>query len=205
MTIFGVLMFLAAYSTAASLPGPGLASLVARVLGRGLDGIPAYIAGFVVGDLIWFTAAATGLTALVIKFEPLLLFVRLAGAAYLLFISFKLITSDPGVLEKADRSTSAAGGAKNFTAGLALTLGNPKIIVFFVALLPSVLDVKHLTLASGGLIAASMALVLTIILGAYALMAARSRKLFNDRKAMRALNMGTGAVMAGAAAAIATR
>jgi threonine/homoserine/homoserine lactone efflux protein len=52
VTTVGVLVFLAAYATAAALPGPGLAALVARVLARGLDGVPAYVMGFVAGDLI---------------------------------------------------------------------------------------------------------------------------------------------------------
>jgi threonine/homoserine/homoserine lactone efflux protein len=46
---------------AVASPGPGIAAVVAGALGRGVRGAPAFIAGFVVGDLVWLTLAATGL------------------------------------------------------------------------------------------------------------------------------------------------
>ena len=105
-------------------------------------------------------------------------------------------------VEEAGPST---GRLRSFTAGLTLTLGNPKIIVFFMALLPTVLDLKGLRLERGLEIAALMAIVLTTILGSYALLANRTRRLFRNRKAIRVLNFGTGAVMAGAAVAVAAK
>jgi threonine/homoserine/homoserine lactone efflux protein len=205
VTTVGVLVFLAAYATAAALPGPGLAALVARVLARGLDGVPAYVMGFVAGDLIWFAAAATGLTAIAAAFEPLVNFIRLAGAAYLLYMAYKLVTAAPMPVGRAEATSAASRPTRNFAAGLTLTLGNPKIIVFFMALLPTVLDLRHLTLDAALLIAGLMAIVLTVILGSYAVLANSTRRFFSSRKAIRALNVGTGAMMAGAAVAIATK
>jgi threonine/homoserine/homoserine lactone efflux protein len=204
VTVAGLLLFLAAYATAAALPGPGLAALIARVLARGLRGVSAYILGFVAGDLIWFTAAATGLAAIAAAFQPLLTLIRFAGAAYLLYLAFKLVTAPPQPFPE-DETQRIARPLGDFAAGLALTLGNPKVIVFFLALLPSVVDFHKLDAATGIGLAACMAITLASILGAYALVAARARRLFRSRKAMRALNVGTGTVMAGAAVAIATK
>jgi threonine/homoserine/homoserine lactone efflux protein len=87
MTLTGLLVFGAAYATAVFSPGPGVAALVARVLARGLRGAPAFIAGFLIGDLVWFTVAATGLALLAQTFAIVFLAVKYAGVAYLLYLA----------------------------------------------------------------------------------------------------------------------
>ena len=54
MTSTGLLTFCAVYALAVATPGPGVAAIIARSLAHGLKGAPAFIAGFVVGDLVWF-------------------------------------------------------------------------------------------------------------------------------------------------------
>ena len=61
MSAYGLLIFALVYALAVATPGPGIAAVIARGLGRGTHGAPAFIAGFLVGDLIWFTLAALGL------------------------------------------------------------------------------------------------------------------------------------------------
>ena len=58
MNSFQLLAFTAVYCVAVATPGPGIAALIARVLKQGLSGLTAMIAGFIIGDLIWFTLAA---------------------------------------------------------------------------------------------------------------------------------------------------
>ena len=62
MTLTAVALYAAVYFAAVATPGPGVAALVARVLGRGLAGVVPFILGFVVGDLVWLAVAAAGLT-----------------------------------------------------------------------------------------------------------------------------------------------
>jgi threonine/homoserine/homoserine lactone efflux protein len=76
MTIVSLTAFAAAYFAVLILPGPGVAALVARVLARGTQGIPAFIAGFVAGALLWFAIAATGLAALAATFAAVFLVIR---------------------------------------------------------------------------------------------------------------------------------
>jgi hypothetical protein len=64
MTLASMFLFLLAYATAVAVPGPGLAALIARVLARGAGGVAPFIAGFIVGDLVWFAIAAAGMAAL---------------------------------------------------------------------------------------------------------------------------------------------
>ena len=66
---------------------------MARTLAQGTCGSPAFIAGSIVGALFWLTLAAAGLAALAGTFGVLFVAVRYAGAAYLLYLAWKLWTS----------------------------------------------------------------------------------------------------------------
>lgn len=204
MTLTGLLVFSAAYVVATAFPGPGVAALVARVLGRGTQGIAGFIAGCVAGDLVWFTIAATGLAVLAQTFATVFLAVKFAGAAYLLYMAYKLWTA-PAHPVALDADAPAQPGSRLFAAGLMMTLGNPKVIVFFLALLPSVVSLDTLSAAGFAEIGALIVVILSAVLTTYAIAAARARRLFTSARAVRRLNRGTGVVMAGAAVAVATR
>src|SRR5579864_5414338 len=89
----GVMLFCLAYLVATATPGPGIAALVARVLARGTRGLPFFIAGFVIGDLIWFTLAATGMAVLAQTARVAFVLLRYAGALYLLYLAYRLWSS----------------------------------------------------------------------------------------------------------------
>ena len=204
MTFSGLLLFAAAYLTAVASPGPGVAAVVARVLAKGTQGMPGFIAGFVIGDLAWFTVAATGLAVLAQAFAALFLAIKYAGAAYLLFLAWRLWTAPAAALQVRGEGP-AEGGFRLFAAGLSLTLGNPKVIVFFLALLPTVVHLDTLSLAGFAEVAALIVVILSAVLGSYAVAAVRARRLFTSPLAVQRLNRGTGAVMAGAALTVAAR
>lgn len=204
MTLAGLLVFITAYALAVASPGPAVAALLARVLARGLAGVVPFIAGFAVGDLVWFTVAAAGMSVLAQAFEGVFTALRYAGAAYLLYLAYKLWTAPPTPVD-AQGEAPKEDGARLFLTSLALTLGNPKTIVFFMALLPTVLDLRTLTLLGAAEVAGTMVVVMAAVMGTYALAAARARRIFRSSRAVKALNRGTGAVMAGAAVAIASR
>lgn len=204
MTLTGLLTFGAVYGAAVASPGPGVAAVFARVLARGLRGAPAFIAGFLVGDLVWFTLAATALHALAQTFAVLFIAVRYAGAAYLLYLAWKLWTA-PAIASEAGEAARSERPLRLFLGGLSLTLGNPKVIFFFIALLPMVVDLGTLGLPGFLEIAAAIAAILSAVLGGYALLAGFGRRFITSPRAVRNVNRGTGAVMAGAAVTIATR
>ncbi len=122
--------------------------------------------------------------------------------AYLLYLAYKLWTA-PAVVAEADPMPDRAEGVRLFLTSYALTIGNPKAIVFFMALLPALVDLHRLDLTGVAEITAVIVVIISAILALYALAAARARSFFRSTKAVKALNRGTGAVMAGAAAAVA--
>jgi len=204
MSFYGLLTFCAVYALAVATPGPGIAAIVARSLAHGLKGAPAFIGGMIIGDLTWFAIAATGLAALARTAATLFVAIKWAGVAYLLYLAWKLWTAPAERVVMEDGNTGRHGW-QAFFGGLALTLSNPKAILFFLALLPTVVDLASMNPWSFLEISAAICILMPLILGAYAFLAARARELFTSAKAVRRLNRSSGAAMAGAAVVIATR
>ncbi|MBU8536939.1 LysE family translocator [Falsiroseomonas tokyonensis] len=197
-----LLLFAASYLAVLVLPGPSVTALIARVLAQGLGGAPAFVAGVVVAALVWFTLAATGLALLAASLGGVFEVIRYAGAAYLLFLAWKMWRAPVRPLAA---PPPVADAGRMFLAGLAVNLGNPKAMMFFFALLPTVVDLGGLTLLGFVELALVIVLVCGGVLGGYALAAARARRLFTSPCAMRWMNRGGATVMAGTAATIAAR
>ncbi|WP_232630099.1 LysE family translocator [Methylobacterium sp. Leaf118] len=203
MPLSSIVLFAAVYGVAVASFGPGVVALVARVLARGPRGIPAFVAGFIVGDLVWFAIAATGFALLAQGVAPVFVAIRYVGAAYLAYLGWRAWTAPVEPLE--GEPARGESGLRLFLGGLALTLGNPKVVLFFLALLPSVIDLDHITPLGMVEVAVTIVVVLSTTLAAYTLAAVRVRRLFVSVRARRAVNRGAGTLMAGAALAVATR
>ncbi len=128
MSISALAVFAGVYFVAVATPGPGIAALVARVLCHGLKGVGPFIAGFAVGDLVWLSVAATGLAVVAHEFATLFVALKFAGAAYLVYVAWGLART-PAVVDPDAASVRVAAGWRAFLG--ALTLGNPKVIIFF--------------------------------------------------------------------------
>lgn len=200
----GLILFSSALFVAAASPGPGIAAIVARVLGRGPKEAIPFSIGIALGDVVWLTFAVLGLAALAQAFHEVFLVVKYAGAAYLLYLAYKLWTA-PATAREVTAEEKAEHPIKLLIGGLALTLGNPKTIVFYLALLPTFLDLTKITMLGYVELAVATLAVLAVVFGGYIVLAARARRLFTSASSIRFLNRFTGTVMAGAAAAVAAR
>jgi threonine/homoserine/homoserine lactone efflux protein len=204
MSIYGLLTFCAVYALAVATPGPGIAAIIARSLAHGFKGAPAFVAGFIVGDLVWFSIAATGLAALARTAATVFVVIKWAGVAYLLYLAWKLWTA-PAERVAVAQDDDRQHGWRAFVASLMLTLANPKAILFFLALLPTVIDLASMNVVRFLEISAAIAIVLPAVLFSYVFLAARARELFTTPRAVRRLNRSSGVAMAGAAVVVATR
>jgi threonine/homoserine/homoserine lactone efflux protein len=202
VTLSPLILFAAVYLAAVATPGPGVAALVARVLGQGLRGLAPFIAGYFVGDLIWLTLAATGLAVVAKTFAGVFVAIKFTGAAYLLYLAWRIATA-PAVIGAAPTETTC--GWRAFLSSLSLTLGNPKVMVFFLSIMPLVIDVKTLTALALLELALVCGIVISATLALYALAANWARALLRSTRAMGLVNRAAGGLMAGAAVAIATR
>lgn len=203
MTLTSLLVFAAALFVAAGSPGPSIAALVARVLSKGYRDVLPFLAAMWVGEAVWLSFAVAGLAAIAESFHLVFVAIKWIGVAYLLYLAWKMWFAKPdGPGEDLPESRSAL---KMFFAGLTVTLGNPKIMMFYVALLPSIIDLGGVTLTGWLELVAAMFVVLVIVDLAWVLLAAKARQFLKSPRAVRIANRFSAGAMAGAAAAIAAR
>jgi threonine/homoserine/homoserine lactone efflux protein len=205
MLVHGLAGFCLIYVIATATPGPGIAAVVARGLSRGTYGLPAFIAGFIAGDLTWFTLAATGMAALANSAHAAFVAVKYLGALYLLYLAYRMCTAPVRSLVPECAIDSDDKGSKSFAGAFALTLGNPKAMIFYLALLPTVIDLQAMTLSAFAQIGLVICVILGSVLTAYSLAAVRARRLFRNARAVRWLNRSSATVMAAAAVGVAAQ
>ncbi len=93
LSLSGLALFALALAVAAFSPGPGIAAIVGRVLGRGRQGAAAFVSGIAIGDIVWLSLAVLGLAVLAETFREVFTIVKYAGAAYLAYLAFKMWTA----------------------------------------------------------------------------------------------------------------
>jgi threonine/homoserine/homoserine lactone efflux protein len=204
LSISGLAIFALALAVAAFAPGPGIAAIVGRVLGRGRDGAVAFVTGMAIGDVVWLSLAVAGLAVLAETFQEVFTVVKYAGAAYLLYLAVKMWTA-PSAARSLEPVATRESRSKLFLAGLAVTMGNPKTMVFYLALLPNLVDLARVDMLAYAELAVVTLAVLALVFGFYIVLALRARALITSPRAVRLVNRGSGVIMAGAAVAIASR
>ena len=115
-----------------------------------------------IGEIIWLSFAMAGLAALAETFHGAFLILKYLGIAYLIYLAWKMWT-EPVNTDAASLPKRQSAGAM-FFAGFALTLGNPKIMVFYLALLPSLIDLTQPSLGLWAIIAAVTVASLAVVI-----------------------------------------
>lgn len=203
MTLAALIAYSGALFIAAAIPGPGVTALVARALGSGFRETFFMGLGVILGDMIYLTAVVLGLALIAQTFTAIFLVVKFAGVLYLGYIAWKLWTA--GLLPEDIKAKPSTNAAMSFLSGLLVTLGNPKTMLFYVALVPTLIDIAAIGPRDYGLLLTATFLVLLTVLVPYMLLAARARLLLKQPKALKALNRVAASVLAGTAAYIAVR
>lgn len=151
--VLAVVVFLA-------IPGPGnLALITSTSKGRLLGGFAATF-GVIAGDQVLMWLAVAGVAALLVAYPAALTAVQWLGAAYLVWLGGKMLLAKPGaapILNIKPRHY--------FRQAMAITLLNPKAIVFYMAFFPLFVDpAHHQGLVTFGVMAGTIAL-LTFLYG----------------------------------------
>ena len=203
MTFLSLLALAGAMLLLAITPGPGVFATVSRALASGFNNAAIVVMGIIAGDLIFMVMAIYGLAAVAEMMGSLFNVVKYVGAAYLVWLGIGLLRAESkpveveGVVEHSWRA--------NFFTGLFITLGNPKVILFYLGFLPTFVDLAALTTLD----VISIAVVISTVLGGtmlgYAFLAAKARNLFKDPKAERIMNRSAGSVMIATGAVLASK
>jgi threonine/homoserine/homoserine lactone efflux protein len=203
MTLTGFLAYSAALALAVAVPGPGIVAMAARGLGSGFRAALPMTLGIALGDLVYLTAAVLGLAYIAQTFGLVFMAFKYAGAAYLMYLAFKFWTSGVGI-EKVE-ARRAEGPFVSFISGLMVTLGNPKVMVFYLALLPAIIDLSTVTLHDYLVLMVLTSAILLAILLPYLALATRTRALLQTPSALRRISRTAALFLGGAAVAIAAR
>jgi threonine/homoserine/homoserine lactone efflux protein len=183
--------FLAVSALVIVTPGQDTALTIRNTLARGRRGGVHTAAGVALGQLVWALAASAGLVALLHAWEPAFLALRIAGAAYLLYLGLAALRS--AFTSKAAASPEQRLRTPPLAQGLLSNLGNPKMAVFFTSLLPQFAPHGSFV-ALFALGAVFCALTLTWLSG-YALAVSRASELLRRSRVWRAFEALTGAVL----------
>ena len=197
--------FLAVAVVVIVTPGPDTALTIRNALVGGRRGGILTAAGVVTGLATWALAASTGVAALLQASAPAFLALKLAGAAYLAYLGAHSLVRAVRRRAHADlpgRLPTAAPAA--YRQGLLSNLGNPKIAVFFVSLLPQFTprgQASFAALLGLGLVFSAMTFVW---LTGYAVLVARAKAFFRRGAVGRLLDGLTGVVLIALGVRIAT-
>jgi threonine/homoserine/homoserine lactone efflux protein len=189
------LAFFAVSALVIITPGQDTALTIRNTLFGGRRNGVFTAAGVAVGQAFWTLAASLGLSALLSASEPAFLVVRLAGAAYLIFLGIRTFF---GSRHAGARAPGVRGA---FSQGLLSNLGNPKMAVFFTSLLPQFGGGSFAALLGLGLVFCAMTL---LWLSGYAVAVARAGDFLRRSAIRRALDRVTGAVLVGLGIRLAT-
>ena len=184
--------FLALAAVIICTPGQDTALTVRNALAGGRRSGIATALGVALGQAVWTIAAAAGVVAILRASQPAFTVLRLAGAAYLVYLGLQSIVAAvrrrrPHHAPAPDRSTP--GGS--LRQGLLSNLANPKMAVFFTSLLPQFGDAFTTLLALGLL----FSLLTLLWLAAYGIAVARARRLLERDRVRRAFDAVTGVVL----------
>ena len=174
-------LFAGALLLNAGMPGPSVAALVSRVITNGWRDVVPFLAAMWIGEVIWLTMVMTGLTALAQTFELGFQLLKVARARLSLLARHQDVAAAGG-RGAATVSRSAESPLSMFGAGMALTLGNPKIMVFYVALLPSLIDLSRADLRAWIILSAVTLVTLAAVDLTWTCLAHRARRVLPDER-----------------------
>ena len=130
--------FVAVSAVVICTPGQDTALTIRNTFTGGRRGGIATAGGVATGQAIWTLAASAGVVALLSASEPAFRALKLAGAAYLVYLGLQTLA---GALARRPRAHAlrrggSTSGARSYRQGVLSNLGNPKMAIFFASLLP---------------------------------------------------------------------
>jgi len=204
MTLSGFIAYSGALALAAVIPGPQLVAIVAQALRGGHRPAVWITIGMVAGDVLYLAAVLAGLAYIAETFTALLTVIKWAGVAYLIWLAVQFWRS--GITAEAEQTTRGARtGRSAFLAGILVTLGNPKSVLFYIAIVPTIVDLGTVTLGDCVVLLSLTAVILTLVQLPFAFAGAKARGALQSPRALRLVNRGAALFMGGAAVTIAAR
>lgn len=202
MTFSTLLAFALTFFVFAASPGPDNFTIFTRTMSGGLKAGVAYGLGTVTGILVFLTLGLAGLSYAAETLAPYMVFIRMAGAVYLIWMGISLWFSTPAGSPAAGNDSLSRGSLlKTYVTGVALNIGNPKMPLFYLAILPNV-AISGVTIGGYVELVFVILAVEVLVIGGYAGLALKARALAASTTIIRRMNRAAGAIMAATGVAI---
>lgn len=209
--IFALAAFAAAMFVLAITPGPGVFAVTTRAMTSGMSHALVLAAGLLLGDMVYLLFAIYGLSALASSLHEVFTIIRYVGSAYLIWLGISLIRTrneslslpSAGGVRTSSRGASFKSCIADLLTGFSVTLGNPKVIFFYLSFLPTFMDLTTLTSVDVLSVCITAFGVSFAVLSVYACLANRSRRFFVNARARKRLNRTAGCVLAATGIALA--
>ncbi len=194
MSLASALSFLLAIFIFGITPGPGVFAIIARALQRGSWSCLPLALGMILSDIVYLVLACLGLAALATHWGEVFTLIRFAGAAYLCYLGWKMWTAP--VSTTSEEKPDSRDGLHAFTQGFLISASNPKVILFYIAFLPTFMDVT--ALSGEGIVLASLLTLVGLLAGLMliAATASQARRYLRSPRAVRGMNRVSGSIMA---------
>ncbi len=205
MSFEASLTFLIAIFIFGITPGPGVFALLARGMASGAASCFALALGMAISDIGYLIMACYGLATIAENWSGLFMVVRLVGAAYLIYLGWKMWTAPVDPMDTHKAAKNKGGEFKRFSQGFLISASNPKVILFYIAFLPTFMDLTQLTGPDIALVSVLTLIGLMLSLMLIAFSASSARACFQSTSAVKWLNRTAGAIMMSAGGYLATR
>lgn len=175
-------------------PGPVWVALTARALSGGFASAWPLAVGVVLGDILWPLLAILGVAWIVSVFDGFMTVMRYVAAGMFLFMGVMLIRH-AGATIGTDSRLTRPGRWAGFMAGVAVIVGNPKAVLFYMGVLPGFFNLTTITWLD---VLAILAISATIPLMGNLVMALsvdRARRLLTSPAALRRVNIVAGVLL----------
>ena len=180
-------------------PGPNVMLVIGFALKQGLRPALRAIIGISIINVLYLVLAALGLIALVVASAPLFAVLRYCGAAYLIYLGYKLLRAGlaPQTIEAVDVSPQTrppTPRTEPFVQGVITHLSNPKGVLYWSALLPQFLDSARPLALQISLLGTFAVVVDMAVMVGYAIIFASASRLLHDSRYFRWIEIFAGAV-----------
>lgn len=190
-----ILSYIAALGLAAAIPGPGMTALVARSVSGGAVTGFTMLTGLILGDLIYLSVAVFGLAVIAHNYTSLFTLINWAASLYLCWLAWQFWRYQPQAVDIDQRATRKELASAWFS-GLTITLGNPKTIAFYLAILPLVISLDNVSLQIWGMMLVPLTVFVLLAVGAVFILAAlKIRHFLTSAEAQRLLFRSAGVIM----------
>lgn len=206
MSVESAISFFIAIFIFGITPGPGVFAILARALVHGSRSCIMLALGMTISDIVYLIAACFGLAVIANNWSEVFTLIRIVGAIYLVYLGWKMWNAPldlSAVNQKAE--TSKKDKALGFLQGFLISASNPKVILFYIAFLPTFMDLTILDNSDIALAALLTLIGLMLGLMLIAVFASKARNWFKSETAVKRLNRSAGSIMAGAGAYLISR